>query len=252
MSENLHAIIVGGAGGLGSAIARRMAAEGYQITIADLDLERAKSILPSLAGEAHEAVQMDVTSDESVDAAFDAIEARSPARVLVVSSGGLVADVSQELRITNMATSDWNKSLSYNLNGVFFCVRKFGQLREANPIEHGRIIVMGSGAGQKAGVSLEIGYTASKAAVIGLVRQAAFDLAAAGLTVNTVAPGPIATEMMLRHTTEEIRAVLAAPSVLKRLGTPEEVGAAVAFLASTESAYITGTTLDVNGGIHMH
>lgn len=252
MSENLHAIVVGGAGGLGSATARRLAADGYRVTIADLDIDRANSVLLSLGGSGHQAIQMDVLNDESVDAAFDAIEARSPARVLVVASGGPLTGVSRALSITNMATADWNKSLTYNLNGVFFCVRKFGQLREANPIEHGRIIVIGSGAGQSAGVSLEIGYTASKAGVIGLVRQAAFDLAAAGLTVNTIAPGPIATEVMLRHTTEEIRAVLAAPSVLKRLGKPEEVGAAVAFLASPEAAYITGTTLDVNGGIHMH
>src|ERR1044072_5306700 len=89
MSANGHAVIVGGAGGIGSAIARRMASEGYQIILADLNLDLSKSLLPSLEGSGHDAVQVDVTNDASVDAAFDEIEARTPARVLVVSTGGV-------------------------------------------------------------------------------------------------------------------------------------------------------------------
>lgn len=251
MSANGHAIIVGGAGGIGSAIARRLAADGYQITLADVNLAAAKDLLPSLHGAGHDAVEIDVTNDKSVDSALDAVEARSPARVLVVASGGMVSKPGTA-NVTTMTTEDWNKGIALNLNGTFFCIRKFGQQRRANPIEHGRIIVIGSGAGQRPEAALEAVYAASKAAVMGLVRQAAVDFGAGTMTVNTVAPGPIATEMMLRYTPEDIRTMLAAPAVLKRLGTPEEVGAGVAFLASPEASYITGTTLDINGGIHMH
>lgn len=251
MSENRHAIVVGGAGGIGGAIARRLAADGYQITVADVNLNAAENLLPSLDGDGHDAIAIDVTNDGSVDSAFDAIEARAPARVLVIASGGLVSMPGMS-NVTTMTTTDWNRGIALNLNGTFFCIRKFGQQRLANPVEQSRIIVIGSGAGQRAEAALEAAYAASKAGVMGLVRQAAVDFGQAGITVNTVAPGPIATEAMIRHTPPEMQTMLAAPSVLKRLGTPEEVGAGVAFLASPEAAYITGTTLDINGGIHMH
>lgn len=251
MSENHHAIIVGGAGGIGSAIGRRLAADGYQITVADVNLDAARSVLPSFDGDGHDAIAIDVTNDSSVDSALDAIEARAPARVLVIASGGMVS-IPGTANVTTMTTADWNKSMALNLDGTFFCIRKFGQQRLANPVEHSRIIVIGSGAGQRPDGALEAAYAASKAAVMGLVRQAAVDFGQRSLTVNTVAPGPIATEAMLRHTPPEMQTMLAAPAVLKRLGTPEEVGAGVAFLASPEASYITGTTLDINGGIHMH
>lgn len=251
MSVQGHAIIVGGAGGIGSAIARRLATDGYQLTIADVDLAAAQSLVSSLGSGGHDAVQIDVTDDLSVDRALDAVEARSPARVLVIASGGMVSKPGMT-NVTTMTTADWNKGIALNLNGTFFCIRKFGQQRRDAPLEHGRIIVIGSGAGQRPEAALEAVYAASKAAVMGLVRQAAVDFGPGTMTVNTVAPGPIATEAMLRYTPEDIRTLLAAPSVLKRLGTPEEVGAGVAFLASKEASYITGTTLDINGGIHMH
>lgn len=252
MGVNGHAIIVGGAGGIGSAIARRLATDGYQITLADVNLDHARSLLPSLQGKNHDAVQMDVTSDASVDSALEAIDVRSPARVLVIASGGMVTPPGQVGNTATLSTADWNKSFTLNVSGTFFCMRKFAQLRGANPIAQSRIIVIGSGLGQRPEPGLEASYATSKAAIFGLVRQAAVDFAQTGITVNTVAPGPIATEMMIRYTSEEMRTFLAAPSVLKRLGTPEEVGAGVAYLASLEAAYVTGTTLDINGGIHMH
>lgn len=251
MSENRHAIIVGGAGGIGSAIGRRLAADGYRITVADVNLSAAKNVLTSLDGEGHDAIAIDVTKDESVDGALDVIEARAPARVLVIASGGMISQPGTSTIMTT-TTADWNSSMALNLGGTFFCIRKFGQQRLAHPVEQARIIVIGSGAGQLPEPPTEVAYAASKAGIMGVVRQAAVDLAHASLTVNTIAPGPIATEAMMRHTPAAMRAILAAPSVLKRLGTPEDVSAGVAFLASPESAYITGTTLDINGGIHMH
>jgi NAD(P)-dependent dehydrogenase (short-subunit alcohol dehydrogenase family) len=252
MTERRGAIIVGGAGGLGGAICRRLAAEGYRVVVADFNLEGAKAVLGSLAGEDHEAVQLDVTKDADVDAAFDAVEMRFPTSVLVVASGGLVSDPRTRASFSAMTTSEWTRTIAYNLDGMFFCMRKFAQLRLAHPLPHGRIITMASGAGQFAGTPTDMGYVASKAALIGMTRQAALELAPAGVTVNTIAPGPIGTPEFCRNTTEEIRSAVARVTVVNRLGTPEEIAMGVSFLAAPEASYVTGTTLDINGGSHMH
>lgn len=252
MSKNGHAIIVGGAGGIGSAIAHRLASDGYQITVADLHADRAQAVAASLPGDGHGAVVIDATDEAGVDAALEAIDRKTPARVLVIASGGMVTAPGQPANILHLTTAEWNKGIDFNLNAVFLCLRKFGQLRAAKRVDQARIIVIGSGLGQRPEPGLEACYAASKAAIFGLVRQAAVDFSQIGVTVNTVAPGPIATEAMLQHTTEDIRQFLAAPSVLKRLGTPEEVSAGVAYLASVDAGYVTGATLDINGGIHMH
>lgn len=252
MPETRRAIVVGGAGGIGSDICRRLASEGYRVVVADRALERAQIVLDSLDGAGHAISQFDVTNDAEVDAAFDEIESTDPAAVLVVASGGLLVDFRAMPNIATMTTSDWERTLAYNLTGVFFCLRKFAQLRLAAPLDHGRIITLSSGVGQIAGSPTDVGYVSSKAAIFGLNRQVAFDLKTAGVTVNTVAPGPVGTPEFFRNTTEQARAGAAAAALLNRLATPEEVSAGVAFLASRDAAYITGTTLDINGGVHMH
>lgn len=253
MSELRGALVVGGAGGIGSDICRRLAADGYRITIADRSLQNARDTLGSLKGEGHDAVQLDATNEAEVNAVFDAIEARLPASVLVVASGGLFVDDHRALpNIATMATSNWDKTLALNITGVFFCMRKFSQLRLARPLKHSRIITLTSTAGQQAGTPTDVAYVASKAALIGLTRQVAFDLAGANITVNTIAPGPIGTPVFFRTTTEEVRSAAAGVTLLNRLGMPEEIAAGVAFLASPEASYVTGTTLDINGGAHMY
>jgi NAD(P)-dependent dehydrogenase (short-subunit alcohol dehydrogenase family) len=252
MTDRRSAIVVGGAGGLGSAICRRLAADGYRIAAADLNLEGAQDVVGSLPGDGHQAVRLDVTSDAEIDAVFDAVEARYPISVLVVTSGGLVSDPRTRSSFSAMTTPDWRRTIAYNLDGMFFCMRKFAQLRLANPLPDGRIITMASGAGQFAGTPTDMGYVASKAAVIGMTRQAALELARVGVTVNTIAPGPIGTPEFNRNTTEQIRAAAAGVTVVNRLGTPEEIARGVSFLASPDQSYVTGTTLDINGGSHMH
>lgn len=252
MSETRRAIVVGGAGGIGTDICRRLATEGYRVVVADRDGDRAEQVLASLEGSGHSVSRFDITDDAQVDAAFDAAEADGTLAILVIASGGLLVDFRALPNIAAMTTDDWTKTIAYNLTGVFFCLRKFAQLRIANPVEHGRIIALSSGVGQIAGSPTDVGYVSSKAAIIGLVRQVAFDLKHVGVTVNTVAPGPVGTPEFYRNTTEQARAGAASVTLLNRLGTPEEVGAGVAFLASREASYITGTTLDINGGAHMH
>ncbi len=251
MSNVRGALVVGGAGGIGSGICRRLAGDGYRVTVADVNLQGAHETLRTLKGEGHDVVQLDVTNEAEVDAAFDSVEARHPASVLVVASGGMIVGHWTLPNIATASTSDWDKTIALNLKGLFFCVRKFAQLRLAHPLQHSRIINIGSGVGQQAIIPTDVAYVSSKAAVIGLTRQVAFDLSRANITVNTIAPGPVGTPEFF-NTSEEFRAGAAAMTLLNRVGTPEEIGAGVAFLASPEAAYITGATLDINGGVHMH
>lgn len=223
MSEARGAIVVGGAGGIGSDICRRLAAEGYRVTVADRDLATAQDVLSSLEGKGHDVVQLDVTKEAEVNAAFDAVEARDPASVLVVASGGLLVDFRKLPNIATMPTSDWERTVTLNLTGVFFCVRKFAQLRLARPLPDGRIITISSATGQMAGTPADVAYVSSKAALIGFTRQVAFDLARSGITVNAVAPGPVGTPEFFRTTTEQARAGAATVTLLNRLATPAEV-----------------------------
>lgn len=252
MSETRRALVVGGAGGIGGAICRKLATDGYRVVVADFDLERAQGVRAELPGSAHEALRLDVTDEASIAAVFDAVEAGGPAAVLVVATGGPVVHLGQRVNVATMSQADWDRTVSLNLTGTFCCVRKFAQQRLSAPLEHGRIVLIGSGAGQVAGGGTDVAYGASKAGVIGLTRQAAFDLAPAGITVNNIAPGPVGTPEFFRNTTEPIRAAIAAVVPLKRLGTVEEVADLVAYVAAPQAAYITGATFDVNGGLHMH
>lgn len=250
---NRRAIVVGGAGGIGGAICRRLASEGYPVVVADFNLERAQEVLSSLdkTGEAHEARHIDTANEDSVAAAFDAVEADNPAGILVIASGGPVVDLSQRVNVATMSMADWKRSIDFNLTGVFCCVQKFVQLRLARPLEQSRIIIIGSSAGMGAGGGTDIGYVTSKAGVLGFTRQAAFELAPHKITVNVVSPGPVGTPAFMHNTPEEIRTGMYALIPLKRLGAPEEVAASVAYLASAEAAYVTGASLDINGGSLM-
>lgn len=254
MKQNRNAIVVGGAGGIGESVCRRLAHDGYRVTVADVQLDAAQAVLRSLDGEGHEAVQIDVTDDSSVELAFDGVEARSPAAVLVIAHGGpLIVMKGPGLpSVATMTPAEWTKSIAYNLTGFFLCMRKFSQQRLAHPLEHSRIINLSSGVGQSPTPGLDLSYGTAKAAIIGLTRQAAFELAHAGITVNSVAPGPVGTAKFFQETDARFVAAVESVIPLKRIGLPEEIAAGVAYLASPDASYITGTTLDINGGSHMH
>lgn len=251
MTERRRAIIIGGAGGIGSDIAQKMASQGYRLVIADFNLERAQALLGTLEGDGHEAISIDITDPQSIDATFDTVESSGPASILVIASGGPVVHLGQNTNIATMAISDWEKTLTLNLTGVFSAIQKYAQLRNAKPLEHSRVVIVGSAAGLIAGNGTDVAYIVSKSALFGLARQAAFELAPAGITVNIVAPGPVGTPEFFRNTNEQIRAGIASMSLFNRLATPEEVSGGVLYLLSPEAAYITGSTIDMNGGIHM-
>lgn len=250
--EDRGAIVVGGAGGIGGAICRDLASRGYRVTVVDRDEAGGKAVLGALPGAGHAFAAVDILDEASIAEAFDSIEARHPAAVLVVAAGGPVVSLDRRVDSLSMTKSDFEKTFALNVSGVFSCIKKFAQQRSAAPLDGGRIVVIGSSAGEIAGTGTDIGYVTAKAAVLGMVRQLAFDLAPAKVTVNTVAAGPVETPEFVRRTNEQIRAGIASFTLLKRLAVPEEVSAAVGYLVSRDAGYITGTTLDINGGVHMH
>jgi NAD(P)-dependent dehydrogenase (short-subunit alcohol dehydrogenase family) len=246
-----RAIVVGGAGGIGSDVARVLAAHGYRVSIADLDAERAQHALEGLEGTDHQAVSIDVTAQETIEAGFAEVERLEPASLLVIASGGPVVHLGEGATLATMKLVDWEKTLAINLTGVFSCIQAFTRLRQENAFDQGRIVIIGSAAGLVAGSGTDVAYSVSKSALFGLARQAAFELAPSNITVNVIAPGPVATPEFFRKTNEQIRAGIAAQSLLKRIAKPEEVSAAVLYLLSPQAAFITGTTIDLNGGLYL-
>lgn len=250
--EDRTAIIIGGAGGIGAAVCERLASEGYRIVVADLNISQAKEVAVRLAGIGHRAVKLDTMDPDKVGACFDAIEAESPAAVMVVLTGGTFPGGPLMPDIAEMDLQRWELTIKLNLSSVFYCLRKYAQLRFAQPLNDMRVVTFSSGVAQMAGGKTDIAYVAAKAGIIGMDRQVAVDLGRIGCTVNTVAPGPISTPLFHEHISTENKEELARMTVLNRVGTPDEVAHGVSFLVSREASNITGTTLDINGGIHMH
>lgn len=251
MSKIRRAIIVGGAGGIGAAISRRLASQGHPVIVADRDLNSAKEVVGTLDDGGHEAVWLDIGDSASIEGAFRVIEENDPAPILVFAAGGPVIRLDTPGDILTMDRAHFEKSLAVNVTGLFTTLQAFARLRVATPLADSRIVVIGSTVGEIAGSGVDIGYASAKASVIGLCREAAHALAPHAITVNTVAPGPVETPEFVRKTSEAIRAAIASSTLLKRLAAPDEVSAAVAYLVSPEAAYVTGAVLAVNGGRHM-
>lgn len=252
MIEDRVALIVGGAGGLGTAVCERLASEGYAVVIADINIMQAEAVAARLVGAGHRAVKLDTMNPDDVESCFDAIEAERPAAVMVVVTGGVFAGGPLLPSIAEMDLQRWELTIRLNLSSVFYCLRKFAQQRFARPLKDMRVVTFGSGAGQVAGAKTDIAYVAAKAGIIGMDRQVAMDFGRIGCTVNTLAPGPISTSRFHETMSAEDKAAIAKMGVLNRIGTPEEVAHGVSFLVSREASNITGTTLDINGGAHMH
>jgi NAD(P)-dependent dehydrogenase (short-subunit alcohol dehydrogenase family) len=252
MSTVRTAIVVGGAGGIGKAVCSRLAHDGFMVVVADLNLEAAAEVCARLPGEGHHAAQLDVSNEEQVDAFFESEELRSPAAVLVNIAGGPLIGPAVVPALATTSTEEWNATLALNLTGTFFCVRKFAQLRKTRPLEAMRIVSFSSVMGRVGGGPTGIAYGTSKAAIIGFTRHAAAELSPFGITVNAVAPGPVGTPEFYRVMSEEAVQMVGSIVPVGRVGTPEEIAATVSYLVSVEAAYITGATLDVNGGYFMN
>jgi 3-oxoacyl-(acyl-carrier-protein) reductase len=235
------ALVTGGSGGIGQAIAAALAAAGHRVAVGYAgNREAAEKAAAGLDGTA---VRVDVTDPASVDAAFAEVEqALGPVGILV-NNAGITADG----LLLRMDDDQWRRVLATNLDGAFHATRRAakGMVRA----RWGRIVNMGSVVGST-GAAGQVNYAATKAGLIGLTRSLARELGSRGITVNLVAPGPIATAM-IDAVGDERRAEMTAAVPLGRMGTPEEVGAVVAFLCSEGAAYVTGAVVPVDGGLGM-
>ncbi|HEX2393531.1 MAG TPA: 3-oxoacyl-ACP reductase FabG [Solirubrobacterales bacterium] len=241
--ERRKALVTGGASGIGAAIAARLAAEGAEVWVGDVNVEGAERVAGGIAGHA---VALDVTDREAAIAAVAA--AGGPLDILVNNAG------TDEFGFFVYTTPEqWQKVIGINLLGVMNCTHAaLPAMQEAG---YGRIVNISSEAG-RVGSKGSAAYSAAKAGVIGFTKAIAREGARYGVTVNAIAPGPIETPLLMGakefgEIGEKVIETMRSSTQLGRLGQPEEVAAAVAFLVSDDASYVTGETLGVSGGLGM-
>ncbi|HMD47091.1 MAG TPA: 3-oxoacyl-ACP reductase FabG [Acidimicrobiales bacterium] len=236
-------VLVTGAGrGIGAACVRWFCANGDRVVAA----HRAETAPPAPPGSDpghHLAVRCDVTDLASVEAAFAAVEERwGPVEVVVANAG-----ITRDTLLARMDEATWDAVIDTNLTGAYrVAKRAIGRLIR---LRRGRVIFVSS-VGAFVGLPGQANYAASKAGLVGMARALAREVASRGITVNVVAPGIVTTDMISALGEERV-AELSSMVPLGRAASPDEVAAAVGFLASDAAAYITGTVLPVDGGLGM-
>ncbi|MDN3545701.1 3-oxoacyl-ACP reductase FabG [Kinneretia asaccharophila] len=245
MSESKQvALVTGASRGIGRAIAQHLAAQGYLVIGTATSESGAAAIGEALAPQGGRGIVLNVNDGPACEAAVDEIvKAHGGLQVLVNNAG-----ITRDTLAMRMKDEDWDAVLDTNLKAVFRMSRAV--MRTMMKQRFGRIISITSVVGAS-GNPGQANYAAAKAGVAGMTRALARELGSRGITVNCVAPGFIATDMT-EVLPEAQKAALLGQIPLGRLGAPEEIAAAVAFLASSGAGYITGTELHVNGGMFMN
>lgn len=241
--EGKTAMLTGAARGIGKACAQAFARHGAEfILIADMDITNAQETAKSISEEYStrcKAIKADVSNERDVINTFDAFRKEAGRLDILLNCAG----ISKPAGIYDLDIRMWDLTMAVNLKGTFLFCREALKMMEKQ--KSGRIINMASQAGKSGGIMIGADYSASKGGIITLTKTFAKAAAASGVTVNSVAPGLIATEMTSAFNYD------AATVPLKRIGTPEEVADVCLFIASELSRYMTGACLDVNGGILM-
>ena len=235
------ALVTGGSRGIGAAVCRALAAQGWPVAVNYRSgAEQAAGVVAAIeaAGGRAVALQADVSDPAAAPALLDGARDALGGPVLALGNNAGVRADGLALSLTD---EDWRVVLDTNLGATYRLTR--AALREMIRARFGRVVNMASVVGPRANAG-QANYAASKAAVIAFTKTAAVEVARRGVTINAVAPGLIATDM-----TEDIPEALREKVPAARAGTPEEVAAAVAFLASERAAYITGSTVYVDGGL---
>ena len=239
-------IITGGSSGIGRETALLMGGFGANIVVADIQKDKGEQTVREIAGYGCEAkfVYANVSSVPDIEKMFaETIEAFGEVDVLVNCAG-----ISDQTPLMEISLEEWDRVMRVNLASTFFCSQK--ALQHMCPRKQGVIVNIGSSAGKSGGIAVGAHYSASKAGVICLTKTLALYGAQYGVRVNCVCPGTTNTPMT-KHWTGAVRAALVEKIPLKRLGEPQEVADAICFLASPVAKFITGETLNVNGGMIM-
>jgi 3-oxoacyl-[acyl-carrier protein] reductase len=237
------AVVTGAARGIGRAIAERLASDGASIACCDV-LDTADTVASIKAGGGTaEAVTLDVTDAEAAAAAVGDLHSRHGRLDILVNNAGITRDQ----LLVRMKVDDWRRVLDINLDGVFKITQPTARVMMRQ--RSGRIVNVASVVGLM-GNAGQTNYAASKAGLIGFTKSLARELGARNVTVNAVAPGFISTPMT-EQLTEAQQEALKQNLVIPRLGTPEDVAEAVAFLAGPGASYITGVVLNVSGGLYI-
>jgi 2-hydroxycyclohexanecarboxyl-CoA dehydrogenase len=240
--EGRKALVTGGASGIGAAIAARLAAEGAEVVIGDVNVEGAAEVAAEIGATPS---SLDVTEPQS---SRDLVAQHGPFAILVNNAGtdefGFFADTDPEM---------WQRIVAINLTGVFACTHAV--LPGMQDAGYGRIVNIASEAGRVGSKGSAV-YSAVKGGVIAFTKAIAREGARHGINANAIAPGPIQTPLLMGalefgELGEKIVETMKSSTQLRRLGRPEEVAAAAAFLASDDASYVTGETLGVSGGLGM-
>jgi 3-oxoacyl-[acyl-carrier protein] reductase len=238
------AIVTGASRGIGRATAEKLASRGA-VVVAAARGDHAKDVASGItaSGGRAEAPTVDVTDRASIEALVsDVVTRHGRIDILVLNAG-----IARDQLLLRLKSQDWDAVIATNLTAAYACAQ--AAVKPMIKQRAGRIIAISSIVGQ-AGNAGQTNYAASKAGLIGFSKALALEVASRGITVNVVAPGMIDTDMT-RAVTDSARDAWTSRIPLGRLGTPEDVAAAVCFLASDEAAYITGHVLAVNGGMYM-
>ncbi len=240
------ALVTGGSRGIGESIAKALAAAGAHVVVAARSEGKAGAVAQAIAsaGGSAESLRLDVADPASVTAAFKAVVEKNGKLDVLVNNAGITDDG----LILRMSKESWDKVIATDLTGVFLCAQEAAKTMLKKRVA-GRIVNITSVVGLM-GNPGQTNYAAAKAGVVGFTKALAREIGSRGITVNAVAPGYIETTMT-DVLNEEQKKALVGQIVLGRLGTPEDVAAAVVFLASDAAAYVTGTTLNVSGGLHI-
>ena len=237
------AFVTGGSRGIGRAVVRRLAAEGFAVGIDYLQAKEAAEALAAeicAAGGRALAVQADVSDRDAVTAAIGQVEAAFGPITCLVNNAG----IAEQHQFQDIDSTFWHRIFAVNVDGAYHTIQAVlpGMIHR----KAGTIVNISSSWGQR-GASCEVAYSATKAAIIGLTRSLAAELAPSGIRVNCVAPGVIHTDMVEVLGEDTLRS-LAEETPMGRLGKPEDVAAAVAFFCREESAFVTGQVLTADGG----
>lgn len=239
------ALVTGASRGIGRACVESLALAGYRVVLAARSSEKLQETASEIRERGVEAfvIQIDLASQESIAAGFSKASKEFGRIDILVNNAGITKDG----LAVRMKPADWEIVLQTNLSGSFYAVQQVlpGMMRE----RWGRIVNISSVVGEM-GNPGQANYVASKAGLIGLTKSLAREVGSRNITVNAVAPGFVGTDMT-HGLSDELKQKMIDETPLKRMGTPEDIAAAVKFLVSDDAAFVTGHVLDVNGGIYM-